>query len=139
MRVLTFLVDRFAWEPFSRTLDDALEDPPAGEVGAAVVVFAHVEPVDVSEERRAKVFKKVLKHVKWLANKRELDTIVLHSFTHLGAENAPADEALRLLEEIAERLRATDYSVALTPFGWFSRWSIDVRGESLAKVYKTFA
>ena len=48
-------------------------------------VFVTAEPPDVGEERGPKVFKKLLKHVKWLANKRELTTIVLHSFTHLGA------------------------------------------------------
>lgn len=135
MRCLTFLVDRFAWSPFSQTLDDA---PPAepGEVTDAVVAFLHVEPDDVTEERAGKVFKKTLKHLKWLANKRELKTIVLHSFTHLGAENAEADEALALFERLAERLRGTGYAVEITPFGWFSSWSIDVRGESLAKVFK---
>ena len=137
MRVLTFLVDQFAWEPFSQTLPDAEPSPPSGEVRDAVVVFAHVEPKDVSEERRAKVFRKALKHVKWLANKRELKAVVLHSFTHLGAENAPPGEAARLLAELAARLRETGYVVSMTPFGWFCGWSIAVRGESLAKVYKT--
>jgi len=135
VRALTFLVDRFEWSPFSKTLDDAPDAQP-GEVGDAVVAFLHVEPADVTEARRAKVFKKALKHLKWLANKRELKTIVLHSFTHLGGDNAPADEALALFEELAQRLRDTGYDVEITPFGWFSRWSIDVRGESLAKVYK---
>lgn len=135
MRALTFLADRFAWSPFSQTLDDA---PPAapGEVTDAVVAFLHVEPGDVREERAGKVFKKALKHLKWLANKRELKTIVLHSFTHLGGETADAAEALALFERLAERLRDTGYAVEITPFGWFSSWSIDVRGESLAKVYK---
>jgi len=135
VRALTFLVDHFRWSPFSKTLEEAPDAEP-GEVADALVAFLHVEPSDVGEERRAKVFKKTLKHLKWLANKRELKTIVLHSFTHLGAENADADEALALFEELAERLRATGYRVELTPFGWFSSWSIDVRGESLAKVYK---
>lgn len=134
MRVLTFLVDRFAWSPFSKTLDDAPDASP-GEVTDAVVAFLHVEPSDVGEEQD-KVFKKLLKHLKWLANKRELTTIVLHSFTHLGAENAPAEDALALFERMAERLRETGYAVEITPFGWFSSWSIDVRGESLAKVFK---
>ena len=41
-----------------------------------------------------------------------------------------------VVRDLAERLRKTGYEVAITPFGWFSAWSIDVRGESLAKVFK---
>ena len=135
MRLLSFLVDRFAWQPFSRTVDSAPEHPSPGEARDAVVLFAHVEASDVGDERRAKVFKKALKHVKWLANKRELKAVVLHSFTHLGGRSAPAEDAQAMLEALAERLRATGYEVQLTPFGWFSSWTLDVRGESLAKVY----
>ncbi len=135
MRALTFLVDRFAWSPFSKTLETAPDAAP-GEVSDAVVAFLQVEPGDVTDERRAKVFKKTLKHLKWLANKRDLETIVLHSFTHLGGQSAPAEDALSLFSDLAERLASTGYTVEVTPFGWFSSWSIDVRGESLAKVYK---
>lgn len=135
VRALTFLVDRFAWTPFSKTLDDA-PDAVEGEVAAAVVAFLHVEAADVGQERGTKVFRKTLKHLKWLANKQSLETIVLHSFTHLGAKNAPAAEAEAFFAALAERLRTTGYVVHITPFGWFCRWSIDVRGESLAKVFR---
>ena len=137
MRALTFLVDRFAWSPFSRTLDDAPDASP-GEVADALVAFLHVEPDDVTEELGDKVFKKLLKHLKWLANKRELKTIVLHSFTHLGADNADADAALALFDRLAERLRDTGYAVEITPFGWFCAWQLDVHGESMAKVFRGF-
>lgn len=133
MRILCFLADRFRWEPFSRTLEDAPAAQP-GEVTDAVVAFVHLESGDAS--RRSGVFRKTLKHLKWLANKRELKTIVLHSFTHLGGENADPDLARAFLEELARRLEATGYRVEITPFGWFSAWEIAVRGESLAKVWK---
>ncbi|HJL20107.1 MAG TPA: threonyl-tRNA synthetase editing domain-containing protein [Sandaracinaceae bacterium LLY-WYZ-13_1] len=136
MRALTFLVDRFAWTPFSKTLPDADDAPSAGSIGEGLVAFLHVEAGDVAEERRRKVFRKTLKHLKWLANKRGLEAVVLHSFTHLGGQSAPADEARAFLEELAARLSKTGYRVEVTPFGWFSSWRIDVRGESLAKVYQ---
>ena len=52
------------------------------------------------------MFRRTLKHVKWLANKRELENVVLHSFTHLGAANSSPDFAEAFLNELAERLRA---------------------------------
>jgi hypothetical protein len=97
-------------------------------------VFLHAEERDAAQ--RAGVFRHALKHVKWLANKRALRNVVLHSFTHLGAASAPPEFAQTFLIELAERLRATGYSVWLTPFGWFCEWDLAVYGDSLAKVWK---
>ena len=133
MRVLTFLARSFTWEPFSQTLPDA---PPAepGAVLDAVVAFIQVEAAD--EENYTRAFRHLLKHLKWLANKKGFRTIVLHSFTHLGGENAPPELAEQLFSEMSQRLESTGYEVAMTPFGWFCSWQLDVYGESLAKVYK---
>lgn len=133
MRVLTFLAKSFAWQPFSQTLPDA---PPAqaGQVTDAVVAFIHVEVQDQAD--RARAFRHLLKHLKWLANKKGFRHIVLHSFTHLGGESANPDFAHALLLDLAERLENTGYQVAITPFGYFCSWQLDVYGESLAKVYK---
>jgi hypothetical protein len=100
----------------------------------AVVAFIQVEAAD--EENYARAFRHLLKHLKWLANKKGFRTIVLHSFTHLGGENAPPELAEQLFSEMSQRLESTGYEVAMTPFGWFCSWQLDVYGESLAKVYK---
>ncbi|MCB9547137.1 MAG: hypothetical protein H6706_15000 [Myxococcales bacterium] len=134
MRLLTFQARHFAWQPFSQTLPTADPAPPPGEAADAVVAWLHVEAADEADE--ARVFRHALKHLKWLANKRGLTAIVLHSFAHLGGETADAAFAQGLLERLAERLRATGYAVQITPFGWFCSWSLDVHGDSLAKVYK---
>ena len=134
MKLLTFQAKRFRWKSFSKTIPEA-EDLDVDEtVEQAVVVFLHAEQRDAAE--RASVFKHTLKHVKWLANKRGLKNVVLHSFTHLGAASAPAEFAQAFLVELAERLRATGYGVWLTPFGWFCEWDLSVYGDSLAQVWK---
>ena len=134
MKLLTFQARRFRWKSFSKTLPEA-EDVDVDEtVTEAVVVFVHAEERDAAQ--RDSVFKKTLKHVKWLANKRALKNVVLHSFTHLGAASAPAEFAQAFLVELAERLRATGYGVWITPFGWFCEWDLSVYGDSLAKVWK---
>ena len=133
MRALTFLVRTFSWQPFSQTWPDA---PPAhpGEVSEALVAFIQVEEKDM--EDRARAFRRLLKHLKWLANKKKFQNIVLHSFTHLGGESAPAEFAQQFLLDMAQRLEKTGYHVSITPFGYFCSWQLDVYGESLAKVYK---
>ncbi len=134
MRLLSFQARRFWWSSFSKTLDDVEDVQVEQEVLDAVVAFYQVETSDV--ENRARVFRQALKHLKWLANKREMKTVVLHSFTHLGGENAPPDFARELTEELAARLRETGYAVWITPFGYFNEWDLSVYGESLAKVWK---
>jgi hypothetical protein len=136
MRLLSFQASRFAWTPFSRTLPEAKETEEPGEVADAVVLFLHIEARDAEEERASSVFKKTLKHAKWVANKRELKNVVLHSFTHLGGESADPAFARDFMHRLDERLSATGYRVSQTPFGWFSAWDISVYGESMAKVYK---
>ena len=136
MRILAFQAERFAWQPFSRTLDDADEHPPGGEVHEAVVAFVHVESFDLDEAHAPSIFRRALKHLKWLANKRKLRRFVLHSFAHLGGDNANPRDALDLLQRLQARLEGTGYEVWMTPFGWFCSWTLSVYGDSLAKVYK---
>jgi hypothetical protein len=134
MKLLTFQAKRFWWRSFSKTLESAEDVAVEQEVFDAVVAFYQVEAEDA--ENRASVFRQALKHLKWLANKREMRTVVLHSFTHLGGDNAEPDFARDLTEELAARLRDTGYTVWITPFGYFNEWDLSVYGESLAKVWK---
>jgi len=134
MKLLTFQAKRFRWKNFSKTIPEAEDVEVDQAVEEAVVVFVHAEERDAAD--RAGVFRHALKHVKWLANKRGMKRVVLHSFTHLGAENAAPDFARGFLEELAERLRSTGYEAWITPFGWFCEWDLAVHGDSLAKVWK---
>jgi len=136
MKILTFLAKRFWWKAYSRTLEDEPESEVEEELGDCVVVFLHAERKDEDPDVRKRVFKHTLKHVKWLAGKRELQRAVLHSFTHLGAENADPAFARAFIVELAERLESTGYEVKSTPFGHFCEWDLSVYGESLAKVWK---
>ena len=136
MRLLTFQAQHFAWRSFSKTLEDVESVEVDESVDDALVVFMHIEAQDFEEG--SKVFKRSLKHLKWLANKRALKTVVLHSFAHLGGENAEPSDALSFMLRLKERLESTGYHVKMTPFGYFCSWDLKVYGESLAKVYKAF-
>ena len=136
MKLLTFQARRFRWQSYSKTLDEVPEIEVEDEVRDAVVAFVHAQAADEEVGARARVFKHTLKHVKWLAGKREWKRVVLHSFTHLGGENASPEFAREFLEELAERLAGTGYDVRSTPFGYFCEWDLSVYGESLAKVWK---
>ena len=136
MKLLCFQAKRFWWKTYSKSLPDVQDQNIEKEVKEGLIVFFHAEPTDEEESRRGSVLRQSLKHIKWLANKRKLKIIVLHSFAHLGGKNASPLFAQSLIGEIAQRLRDTDYQVQITPFGYFCEWDLSVYGDSLAKVWK---
>jgi len=134
MKLLMFQAKKFWFRPFQRRLETVKETDIEAKVENAAVIFVHAESKD--KEQRGKVLTKALKNVKWLANKRGLKNIVLHSFTHLGGDTARPEFAQDFLEAMAQRLRNTGYQVWLTPFGYVCEWDLSIYGESLAKVFK---
>jgi len=136
VRLLCFQAKRFWWKTFEKTLPDAPDQEVEHEVRDAVVAFVHVEAEDGESAREASTFRQALKHLKWLANKRQLRTVVLHSFTHLGADSALPEDAEKVLRRLADRLAETGYETHVTPFGYLNEWDLSVYGESLAKVWK---
>ncbi len=133
MKLLLFQAKKFYWKSFSKTLEEALEQDVAETVYETLVVFLHAEAED---EEKPKLETKIVKNIKWLANKRRLKNIVLHSFTHLSGSTASPEFARNLLDKLDQRLSNTGYQVWQTPFGYFCEWNLAVYGDSLAKVFK---
>jgi hypothetical protein len=138
MKLLCFQAKRFRWKTHAKTLPEVAELSVEAEVLEAVVAFIHAESSDAAPARSLSVQRQALKHLKWLANKREFKKIVLHSFTHLGGNTAEPAYAESFIAALAERLRDAGYQVWTTPFGYFCEWDLNVYGESLAKVWKDF-
>jgi hypothetical protein len=136
MKLLCFQAKRFRWKTHSKTLPAAADQDVELEVTETVVVFVHAEKADEEEQRSQSIRRQTLKHIKWLANKKGLKNIVIHSFTHLGGETASPAFAEAFIDTLAEILRATAYAVWITPFGYFCEWDLSVYGDSLAKVWK---
>jgi threonyl-tRNA synthetase editing subunit len=136
MKLLCFQAKTFRWKTHSKTLPEVADQELEQEVHEAVVAFLHSETGDLVQERKASILRQSTKHLKWLANKRDLRNIVLHSFTHLGGDTAEPARADALIRSMGERLHETGYNVWLTPFGYLCEWDLSVYGESLAKVWK---
>ncbi len=136
MKLLCFQAKRFRWKTHSKTFQEAPDVDIDEAVKECVVAFIHVEISDENEERKSSVLRQSVKHIKWLANKRTLKNIVIHSFTHLGGETASPAAASGCISALAQRLEESGYQVSTTPFGYFCEWDLSVYGESLAKVWK---
>jgi hypothetical protein len=136
MKLLCFQAKRFHWKTHTKTVPDAPDVEADEEVAETVVVFIHAERSDELEERANSVLRQAVKHIKWLANKRDIKTVVIHSFTHLGGETAAPAAANLAITVLGQRLRESGYHVWVTPFGYSCEWDLSVHGESLAKVWK---
>ena len=136
MKLLCFQAKHFRWKTHSKTLPEVADQDVDTTVDEAVVVFIHAEAADGEAEKSSSVLRQTLKHIKWLANKRGLKNVVLHSFTHLGGATAEAVFAETFITTLNQRLGETGYQVWTTPFGYFCEWDLSVYGESLAKVWK---
>jgi len=104
------------------------------EIGESLHVWIHSEKQD--ESNRAGILRKMVKNIRWLANKLECTTVTLHSFAHLDDSKADPEFADSLIEEVASKLRERDYTVHIVPFGHFDEFNLHVKGPSLAKVFK---
>jgi D-Tyr-tRNAtyr deacylase len=136
MKLLCFQAKHFRWKTYSKTLVEVADQDVDEQVADAIVIFVHAEKSDEQADKKPSVLRQTLKHIKWLANKRDFKNIVIHSFTHLGGETAAPDFAEALIKAVAERLRENTYTVWTTPFGYFCEWDLSVYGDSLAKVWK---
>jgi hypothetical protein len=136
MKLLCFQAKTFRWKTHSKSLPEVPDQEVEREVEETLVVFVHAEVSDAASDRFSSVLRQSIKHLKWLANKRALKNIVLHSFTHLGGETASPASAESFLNAVAARLSESGYHVFITPFGYVCEWDLKVHGESLAKVWK---
>ena len=136
MKLLCFQAKHFRWKSHSKTLTEVADQDVDEQIADSVVIFVHAEKSDEEADSEVAVLRQTLKHIKWLANKRDFKNIVIHSFTHLGGETAAPDFAEALIKAVAERLRENTYTVWTTPFGYFCEWDLSVYGDSLAKVWK---
>ena len=136
MKLLCFQAKHFRWKTYSKTLVEVADQDVDEQVADAIVIFVHAEKSDEEADKKPSVLRQTLKHIKWLANKRDFKNIVIHSFTHLGGETAAPDFAETLIKAVAARLRENTYTVWTTPFGYFCEWELSVYGDSLAKVWK---
>ncbi len=135
MKLLLFYAVEFSYKPFKKVLDHApLEDQEGQSFTDSVVLFYQFEEED--QRKGPELIRKVVKNIKWISGKFGTKKVVFHSFNHLSSSKAPPEFAPLRIKEIRERLERSGYKTWETPYGYLNEWSIHVRGESLAKVFK---
>lgn len=136
MKLLMIYCETFAYKTSMKTLEEVADQTGEKTVHNAVVGFINMEAED--EENAGKVETKLIKNLKWAANKNDTKTIVLHSFAHLSGSKAEPAKVAELLNNAEERLQGSGYEVSQTPFGYFLDLDIKAPGNPLTRLFKSF-
>ena len=128
VRLLMLHVESFWYRP------NESDSEERREIGESLHVWIHSEEDD--EDNRIRVVRKMIKNIRWLVKKINVNAVTLHSFAHLDDSKADPAFVNSLIEEVASRLRDREYGVHIVPFGQFYEFNLHVKGPSLAKVFK---
>ncbi len=136
MKVLTFYVREFKYEPAVKSLEEAPEIMEGGIFNDAVLAMIQVEASDEEREVLGRE-KKLANHLKWVARKNKAKQIILHSFAHLGESKASQTFSKKIFDAAEVRLRNGGYDTYQTPYGYFLDLKIDAPGFSLARIWQS--
>lgn len=136
MKLLIIYCEKFGYKTSVKTLEEVADKTEEQMVKNTVVGFINMEAED--EESAAKIETKLIKNLKWAANKNNFGTIVLHSFAHLSESKAEPGKVAELLNNAEERLKNSGYEVYQTPFGYFVDLEIKAPGNPLTRIFKSF-
>jgi len=126
---------RFWYKTFSKTVEQAPMADKEETIDDALVIYVNVEKDD--EGTGDKKIRKAADYIEWLAKKTGRRRIVLHSFAHLSDSKSGVEFAEHTIIAIKDRLNARGFEATTTPFGYLLEFNIHVKGESLAKVWKS--
>lgn len=135
MKLLMFDTNDFWYKTFSKTVESAETCDKEESTTDSLVIFINVEKED--EAQKDKVVKKAVNNISWLAKKTDRKKVVLHSFGHLSDSKSSIEFAEDAIKIIKDKLTSKGLETSMTPFGYFFEFKIHVKGESLAKVWKS--
>jgi len=136
MKLLMIYSDKFSYKTSIKNLDSVESYEENKQMENVLIGFIQVEQQD--EDNINKVETKMIKNLKWAANKNNTKRIVLHSFAHLSMSKADEKITKDMFDRAEKRLHDSGYETSQTPFGYFLDLDIQAPGKSLARLFKEF-
>ena len=130
-----FDTNNFWYKTFSKTVESAETYDMEESTADSLVILINVEKED--ETQKDKVVKKAVNNISWLAKTNDRKKVVLHSFGHLSESKSSIEFADDAIKAIKDKLFAKGFETSMTPFGYLFEFKVQVKGESLAKVWKS--
>ncbi|MBN2482142.1 MAG: hypothetical protein JXB19_10400 [Bacteroidales bacterium] len=134
MKLLLIYCKSFGFKPTIKTVNNEPVKTTPAYYENIQAAFIQIEQKDT--EREHEVEKKLLKNLKWICGKNQVNKVILHSFAHLSESKAEPDFTKQFFIRIEERMKNAGYEVKHTPFGYFLDLQLDAPGFSLARVFK---
>ncbi|RME45202.1 MAG: hypothetical protein D6791_11305 [Chloroflexi bacterium] len=134
MRLLIWHVEKFVCKITERGRSPIVEefDDPVTAVENALLLLVSVEKADEADP--AGVVRKAVDEIAAHAAQLKVDTVVVHPFAHLFGELSRPRTAVKVLDAVAEGLRAHGLTAIRTPFGWFNELEIKAKGHPLSRL-----
>jgi len=126
-------MNKFSFNPTIKTIETMPDH--IGKMNFENIQAAFIQVEKKDEENETAVKKKLLKNLKWIAGKKNIKHIILHSFAHLS-ESKAEPSFTNIFDDIDERLTNSGFQVEQTPFSYFLDLEIDAPGYSLVRVFK---
>jgi threonyl-tRNA synthetase len=140
MRILLIHVDKFSFRVTGETsvsLPTELEKTGSeGEVGEALVAFMAAEKGD--DANVTSVAEQAVREIVGLASQVGATTVVVYPYAHLSSELSSPRVAVRVLDEVYERLAGQNQLKTLrAPFGYYKSFEMSCKGHPLSELAKT--
>jgi hypothetical protein len=134
MKLLMFDTNDFWYKTFSKIIESAETCDKEESTMNSLVIFINVEKED--ESQKDKAVRKAVDNISWLAKKTDRKKVILHSFGHLFESKSSVEFANDAIKKIKDKLTAKGFETSMT-LGYLFEFKIHVKGESLAKVWKS--
>jgi threonyl-tRNA synthetase len=120
---------RFESKQKASEVADEIDEGVEEEIGECLVVFHALEQED--EKDIDSVISQAKEEIRDVAEKVEIDRIVVYPYVHLVSEPASVEKA----QEVSERLyKELEGDIHKAPFGWYKEFEIKVKGHPLSEL-----
>jgi len=135
VRVLFLHVDYLEYEVKGKALKD-VEDVPAGgrhgRVEDALVCFITAEARD--EKDPEATADAAAKNIEDVAGQVKTRRVALYPYAHLSSSLARPAPAQKILDVLARQLKAREFDVHSSPFGYYKAFQVSVKGHPLSEL-----
>ena len=138
MRLLLLHCDRFEYAVREEALKNPEELSDANKGGKfqdILVAFTTIEKED--EANPDEVVMKAAESILEVANQVQTRRVLVYPYAHLSSSHGSRDVAIRILQDMAERLTGSGVEVHRSPFGYYKSFNLHCLGHPLSELSRT--
>jgi threonyl-tRNA synthetase len=137
LRLLLLHCESFEYEVRQTAVKnpEPLAENRAGKFANVLVAFSTIEKED--ETNPGEVAEKATDSIAEVARSVKANSILLYPYAHLSSSLASGSVAISILEQSSRSLKAMNFDVHRSPFGYYKSFSLHCLGHPLAELSRT--